>query len=136
MELVFRRVAPDASDREVYAGEESGPLVGTFTIGEAPPFPYDPERWTPGTEPAAYLNRLAVLPARQGNGLGRGAMDEVERTARDRGCRAVRFDCVATHEAGLAFYDALGYERRGSWREWAVDLVLFEKVLPPGPRPA
>jgi GNAT superfamily N-acetyltransferase len=123
-----------ARDREVYAVDDPVTLVGTFTVGKDPLFDYDPGRWTPDTEPALYLNRLAVIPARQGTGLGRACMDEVERIARDQRCGAVRFDCVAAHEDGLAFYDTLGYERRGPWREWGIELVLFEKVLPPGSR--
>ena len=60
----------DAATREVYAVEQDGVEIATYTVGTTPLPSYPPTLWTPDTDPALYLNRLAVRPNRQGRGIG------------------------------------------------------------------
>lgn len=124
-----------ARTKDVFAVVEGERLVATFTIRFDGPEPYPASSWADASHRAIYLNKLAVMPSLQGQGLGRWCMDEVERLARERGCHAVRFDALTRNVALLAFYDHLGYLRRGDMlvsdeigRSW--DIVLYEKVLP------
>ncbi|MBM3290440.1 MAG: GNAT family N-acetyltransferase [Candidatus Hydrogenedentes bacterium] len=128
---VFREYA---RTKEVFAVRDGEGLVATFTIGFDPPEPYPPSSWVDAAHRAVYLNKLAVHPRAQGRGLGRRCMETVERLARERGCDTVRFDALTRNAPLLAFYDRLGYARRGAMyvydeiaRGW--DIVLYEKVL-------
>jgi GNAT superfamily N-acetyltransferase len=123
-----------ARTKQVFAVENDGALVGTFTIGFDPPEPYPLERWSDATHKAIYLNKLAVRPNLQQKGLGRWCMEEIERLAAARGCQALRFDALTRNAPLLDFYDHLGYRRAGDMyvydeinRGW--DIVLYEKVL-------
>lgn len=123
-----------ARAKEVFAVEDDGELVATFTIGFEAPEPYPPSSWADKAHRAIYLNKLAVTPGLQRRGLGRWCMEEIERLAAARGCQAVRFDALTRNVSLLGFYDHLGYRRCGDMfvldeigRGW--DILLYEKVL-------
>jgi GNAT superfamily N-acetyltransferase len=119
-----------AATREVWAVLQDGRLIGTFTIGLTS-IPDYPREYFADASPALYLNRLALLPSEQGRGLGRACMGEVERLARRRGARSVRFDAVAAHADLRAFYRKLGYRECGPFHIGEVPVECFEKVLRP-----
>jgi len=106
---LFRRAAESGYVFGVYDG---GVPVATFTLTDDPPGYYDMTVWAQPDAPAAYASRLAVQPELQGRGLGTWCMRALERVARERGARAVRFDAVDDRPELLTFYDGRGYERR------------------------
>lgn len=123
-----------ARSKEVFAVYDEGALVGTFTLGADPPEPYPASCWADAAHEAVYLNKLAIAPGQQRRGLGRWCMEQIEGLARERACRAVRFDALARNVPLLGFYDHLGYRRCGGMyvldeigRGW--DIVVYEKVL-------
>lgn len=123
-----------ARSKEVFAVHDEGTLVGTFTLGSDPPEPYPTSCWADASHKAIYLNKLAIAPGQQRRGLGRWCMEQVERLARGRACRAVRFDALTRNVPLLGFYDHLGYRRCGDMyvfdeigRGW--DIVVYEKAL-------
>jgi GNAT superfamily N-acetyltransferase len=121
------RMRDEAATRQLLLVLDAGAPVATFTVGPTPLQPYtvfDP------AVPALYLNRLAVVPARWGEGLGRFCMADVEARARAAGAHAVRFDAVAANAALLQFYRRLGYVERGPHRIGALAVTCFERVLP------
>ena len=58
-----------------------------------------------------HIYRLAVHPASRRGGVGRLLAAEIERRLRARGAR--RIYALASSEAGVAFWAAVGYERSG-----------------------
>ncbi|TMF51354.1 MAG: GNAT family N-acetyltransferase [Chloroflexi bacterium] len=114
---LFRK---SAEERDVYAVLDGNQLVATFTIGTDEPSYYRTipgvwESWDVSGEPALYLNRLAVFPELQGQGIGTWCTQTIEQIALARGCEAVRFDAYDKHLQLLKFYDKLGYRRRGTF---------------------
>lgn len=121
------RMRAEAAERDVLLVVEDGADVATFTLGATPLTAYTRfER----AVPALYLNRLAVVPARWGGGLGRFCMSVVEARARAAGARAVRFDAVTANAPLIAFYRGLGYVERGPHRIGDLPVTCFEKELP------
>lgn len=125
----------DARTRSVFAVEDDGAIVGTFTVGPSSLAGYTTTLWR-GPEPALYLNRLAVRPELQSRGVGRFAMNCVEEEARRGGFRSIRFDAIAALPPLRAFYRALGYEERGravntscAGESRGQDVILFEKII-------
>jgi|SRR5581483_3066818 len=121
------RMRDDARERSVFALEQDGAIVGTFTVGASAQASYPPGMWR-GAEPALYLNRLAILPSLQGRGLGKLGMAAVEAEARRGGFRSLRFDAIAGNEPLLAFYRRLGYEERGETRIGCGAVICFERA--------
>jgi GNAT superfamily N-acetyltransferase len=124
----LERMRAEAAEREVWSVWDGERLVGTFTVGLTPIAAYRPEIWR-DADPALYLNRLAVPPSLQGAGVGRECMAEIERLARERGCRTVRFDAVTAMTAVCDFYRRLGYADRGPFLLGDIHVTCFEKVV-------
>lgn len=60
-----------------------------------------------------YVENVAVLPDRRGEGLGQVLMDTLAELARARGCSSLTLDAYASNGPARAFYERLGYEPRG-----------------------
>jgi GNAT superfamily N-acetyltransferase len=58
---------------------------------------------------AAEVKSMFVAPSHRGRGIGRAILSELERIARDRGCRRVRLDTSDYLTAALTLYRAAGY---------------------------
>ena len=123
-----------ASEKAVYAVMDGDEAVATFTFGLSGWPEQSALLWADTNHRAAYLSRLAVLPDRQGQGLGRWCLAEVERLAREQDCQAIRLDAIRTYAPPIALYRRLGYEERGviEWTNWYGvhrELLLLEKML-------
>lgn len=57
----------------------------------------------------AEIKSMYVSPAHRGIGLGSRVIAELERIARERGCRAVRLDTSAYLTPAVALYRSAGY---------------------------
>ncbi len=57
-----------------------------------------------------WVNYLAVHPERQGRGLGRVLMAEVEARLAEIGCPKINLQVRAENEGVISFYRALGYQ--------------------------
>ncbi len=105
-------------ERQVYAVFLEDRLVATFTVGTQIPLHYQKisaiwELWGRSRTSALYVNRLAVLPAWQGRGIGRWCMQSIERLAVAQGCEVIRLDAYGKHLGLLSFYTKLGYVPQG-----------------------
>jgi ribosomal protein S18 acetylase RimI-like enzyme len=56
-----------------------------------------------------WVKYLAVEPGRQGVGLGRALMDEVEARLIERGCPKINLQVRTSNPEAIAFYERLGF---------------------------
>jgi ribosomal protein S18 acetylase RimI-like enzyme len=61
-----------------------------------------------------HFGMLSIDPARQGKGLGRALVDEVEARCRAAGCRSMDIEVVNLREELPPFYRRLGYVETGT----------------------
>lgn len=126
----------DAREKSIYAVREGERIIATFTVGLQAPSYYAASVWqNPGAK-ALYVNRLAVLPDCQGNGIGTWCMRAIEQLALAEGCCAVRLDAYDEHMKLHEFYRRLGYQERGEARVMTklygeTGAIYFEKVVAP-----
>ncbi len=90
-----------------------------------------PERMTQGTW---NLLLIAVHPLRQGQGIGRRLMHQVEEILREQGERVLLVETsgLPAFESTRAFYRALGYEEEACIRDFyqaGEDKIIFRKTL-------
>lgn len=129
------RLVEDIATREVYLAvplESSNwgqSPIATFTIGDRARRPYVPEPWVDPATSALYLNRLAVDPGLQGNGIGRWCLEQIERLARERGARAVRCDVLTANTRLRGLYERAGYEPRGERGHAGWIFTCYERVI-------
>ncbi len=131
----LERMLKDADELEVYALTSGATLVGTFTLETTMPssyLKYGNIRWQLSDVSAVYVHKLAILPDRQGQGLGTWCLQAIERLAASQDYRAARLDGVKTHSKLLRFYESRGYQKVGELMynsDLWVDAFVFEKVL-------
>jgi ribosomal protein S18 acetylase RimI-like enzyme len=114
---------------DLYGFATGTALEGAIAIS-LEPLPYYDEAapFTPADRPA-YLHLLAVMPFAQGGGLGRSAMAEVERLARELGADALRFDAATANTPAVGFYRRMGYDEVGVLPVRDVTVTCFERFL-------
>ena len=76
-----------------------------------------------------HLENVAVDPARQGQGLGRTLIAQVEAEARRRGLAAVELYTNVKMTENQRLYPALGYVETGRRQEDGFDRVFYRKDL-------
>jgi GNAT superfamily N-acetyltransferase len=64
-----------------------------------------------GGLPSGYVHRMAVR--RRAAGLGAVMLEWAAESARQRGCAALRLDCVATNRRLRAYYESVGFVHCG-----------------------
>lgn len=66
----------------------------------------------PDNEPSTVeMKRVAVLPAHQGQGYGRGIVRALEDAARERGVERIVLETGEEQHAARGLYESLGYEQ-------------------------
>lgn len=63
--------------------------------------------------PAGVVEDVAVLPARQGQSIGRAMMEHAREACRQAGCYKLALSSNQRREDAHRFYDSLGFERHG-----------------------
>jgi ribosomal protein S18 acetylase RimI-like enzyme len=63
--------------------------------------------------PAGVVEDVAVLPARQGQGIGRAMMDHAVAECREAGCYKLALSSNVKRGEAHRFYESLGFERHG-----------------------
>jgi ribosomal protein S18 acetylase RimI-like enzyme len=99
---------PDALVLAVDNGEIIGTLIAAW------------DGWRAG------FYRLAVLPERRGEGVGRALVAEGEARVHRHGARRISLFAVEAHEGAVAFWRSIGY------RPDPDDLRFVNDLLPPG----
>jgi ribosomal protein S18 acetylase RimI-like enzyme len=120
------RILHDIDVRDVFVVEDRSELAATFTLGREAIPPYVPEPWPVPTLEALYLNRLAVHPSRQGEGLGSWCMTRIAEHTRVAGAAAVRCDVLAANRVLCAFYERHGYVERGRRSRSGFEFACYE----------
>ena len=77
----------------------------------------------------AEVKSMYVAPGYRGAGLGRRIIDELERIARERGCRAARLDTSRYLTAAVALYRAAGYGEVADYNGNPKADLWFERQL-------
>jgi ribosomal protein S18 acetylase RimI-like enzyme len=122
VERIGREPAPMGADHagliaagEVWVACESGRVVGVVVLRPQPP--------------ALLVENVAVLPERQGRGLGRELMRFAEGHARRAGLTEVTLYTNEMMTENLRFYPALGYVETGRGVQDGFARVFFRKRL-------
>jgi GNAT superfamily N-acetyltransferase len=86
--------------------ELDGEVVGTYTL-------LIMDKLGKRGTPAGVVEDVAVLPARQGQGIGRAMMEHAREACRRAGCYKLALSSNLRREGAHRFYDSLGFERHG-----------------------
>jgi GNAT superfamily N-acetyltransferase len=88
------------------AASVKGETVGTYVLQIM-------EKLGKRGTPAGVVEDVAVLPSRQGQGIGRAMMEHAREACRSAGCYKLALSSNLRREDAHRFYDSLGFERHG-----------------------
>lgn len=125
----FERFKERVADGKVYAVYEKEFLVGTFFLSEKMPHYYAEIQWENPEAKAVFGSSFGILPVMQKRGIGAWVMQAIDKQVADEGYQALRFDAVSHNKSLVAYYERLGYERRGIVGDSRVSAICFEKVF-------
>jgi GNAT superfamily N-acetyltransferase len=83
-----------------------GEIAGTYTL-------LIMEKLGKRGTPAGVVEDVAVLPSRQGQGIGRAMMEHAREECRRAGCYKLALSSNLKRTDAHKFYDSLGFERHG-----------------------
>jgi len=110
-----------------FVAYEGGEPVGVARLREYDPGEYEGPASREYDEPVAKVERMAVIEAHRGEGVGRRVLEAVEAHAREQGFERARLH-GQIRSAG--FYETVGYERvSGTSEEAGIPHVAMEKAL-------
>ena len=122
------RVQADIDQRVAWAVRDThDALVATFMLRAEPVRPYVDIEWGDAQAVARYLNRLAVDPARQGQGIGRWCLAFIAQACRASGATAVRCDVLSANVPLRRFYERNGFVARGERYHSGWHFVVYER---------
>ena len=101
----FARIRQRPGFRLLVAAVE-GEVVGTYAL-------LIMEKLGKRGTPAGVVEDVAVLPSRQGQGIGRAMMEHARDACRRAGCYKLALSSNLKREDAHRFYDSLGFERHG-----------------------
>lgn len=109
-------VGKDLREGHAFGIRQDGILVAAGAVDRHFNKRYAGLPWEDSAGDPACLHRLAVLPSRQGQGLGKLLLRFAESQAREMGATSVRLDVFGTNEGAVGMYERAGYAWRGSIR--------------------
>lgn len=113
----------------VRIGRSGKRVVTMLRLAKKKPWAIDVAYFTPVKLPL-YLTGMAVAVTRQGNGLGRQAMEDAEDAARGWPADAIRLDAFDADAGAGGFYAKCGYAEVGRVVYRKAPLVYYERLLP------
>jgi GNAT superfamily N-acetyltransferase len=113
---------------QVLVAKEGTGIVATLRLATKKPWAIDTSYFTRCESPL-YLLAMAVLPARQREGIGRRCLKEAERIAAERPADAIRLDAYDAAAGGGGFYQRCGYAEKGRVSYRGAPLIYFEVLL-------
>lgn len=100
-------------------------VIASVRLATKKPWAIDPGYFTPVSRPI-YLVDMAVIPAKQRQGIGRALVNEAVQVAWEWPGDSVRLDAFDSPAGAGAFYAKCGFENRGHTEYRGNPLIYFE----------
>lgn len=109
-------IGGDIRNGKVYGIVDRGRVIGAVALDRDIREATASYPWSGRKEEAWSIHRLAVLPERQGEGLGGRLLRFGEDRIRAVGGKSVRIEVYAANPGAIAMYEQVGYRRVGETR--------------------
>lgn len=119
----------DIEHENLYVGLCEGKIAVIFVLNKQSDEAYRNGKWLFPDREYYVIHRLCVSPLFQNKGVGKQAMQFIERTLRRKNIQAIRLDVFSQNPYALKLYKNLGYSQVGGadWRKGR--FYLMEKYI-------
>ena len=120
-----------------YVGEENGEIAAAYIMDNESDPAYDAVQWKAEADKAhaSILHALRVAPKYGGRGYAGRLVEHAAETARARGQRAIRLDCLVENTIAHKLYLSHGFQIVGETEMYYEDIgerrkfLMFERLL-------
>jgi GNAT superfamily N-acetyltransferase len=123
-----RGVLSSMKGSRVYIARERGRVIASLRLTTTKPWAID-RRYFTSIDTPLYLLDMAVHPDRQRRGLGRKALAEAARLAREWPANAICLDAWDAPAGAGEFYRKCGFEERGRVTYRDAPLIYLELLI-------
>lgn len=121
----------------LYVGEENGEIAAAYIMNNECAPAYDAVLWRveADKEHASVLHALRVAPKYGGRGYAGRLVEHAAETARTRGQKAIRLDCLVENTIAHKLYLSHGFQIVGETEMYYEDIgerrkfLMFERVI-------
>ncbi|MBR4395083.1 MAG: GNAT family N-acetyltransferase [Eubacteriaceae bacterium] len=107
-----REVLPeDIEKQRLYILRRGGKVIGAFALANDEDEEYEPGTWEDDNAPCRFLNRLAVDPSCQRQGIARRLIADACRIAKDEGAGYLRLFVADFNQPAVSLYEKTGFMR-------------------------
>ena len=118
----------DLETSTVLVARDGRKIVGTLSLATKKPWAIDVSYFTPVKRPL-YLTGMAVSVERQGQGLGRVALEDACAVAEEWQADAIRLDAFDADAGAGGLYARCGFAERGRVVYKGDPLVYYERLV-------
>jgi ribosomal protein S18 acetylase RimI-like enzyme len=112
----------------VFVAREGSEIIGTLRLATKKPWAIDTRYFTNCDNPL-YLLAMAVIPAKQRQGIGRKCLEEAKRLAKAWPADSIRLDAYNAEAGASRFYERCGCTEVGRISYRGTPLIYYELVL-------
>jgi GNAT superfamily N-acetyltransferase len=124
-----RGVLSAMRNMDVFVARQGREIIATVRLATKKPWAIDRSYFSPCQRPL-YLLSMAVIPARQRQGVGRRCLEEVKRIAKAWPADAICLDAYDAEAGAGSFYARCGYAEVGRVIYRNAPLIYYELLLP------
>lgn len=120
----------DIAAGRLYVAREGDAIICVVAVDRHQDEEYKDVDWLFGVKPGCF-HRLAILPEKQGHGLAKQALADIDEILRSLGCDCLRCDTCTDNPHAQHVYTAAGMRHAGNVRfsTRSLDFLCFEKPL-------
>lgn len=123
--------------KELFIGEENGEIAAAYIMNNECDAAYDAVPWRAEAdkEHASVLHALRVAPKYGGRGYAGRLVEHAAETARAKGQKAIRLDCLVENTIAHKLYLSHGFQIVGETEMYYEDIgerrkfLMFERVI-------
>jgi GNAT superfamily N-acetyltransferase len=113
---------------KVFVARHRTDIIATLRLATKKPWAIDTSYFAPCEKPL-YLLAMAVVPARQRQGIGRRCLEEARRIAKGLTADVIRLDAFDASAGAGSFYARCGYTEVGRVTYRNSPLIYYELLL-------
>ncbi|MCR4722476.1 MAG: GNAT family N-acetyltransferase [Eubacteriales bacterium] len=122
-----REVLPEDIEKErLYILRRGERVIGAFALLNDEDEEYEPGTWEVDDAPCKFLNRLAVDPACQRQGIAKRLIADACRIAKEEGAEYMRLFVVDCNPPAISLYEKTGFSRSPIIKE---DHLYEDRIL-------
>lgn len=121
----------DILNKEMYIMEINSSIIGSFVLSKYDNPNYNDIKWTCKNKKVLYLNRLAVLPSKQGRGYAKEAMKFIENYSINNNYKVIRLTVYEGNKYAIGLYEKLGFKKveKGNFKLEDKIYIGYEKNI-------